>query len=273
MIMLTRVPRPPLSELISLFWLCDGHEMPPARERVLPTGCMQIIISLRNNGFRTYDPTDETLVATLSGAILAGPSSEFTIINTADTTSTIGVSFKPGGARPFFNFPADAIYGQDLELEVAWGRAATNELRERLIDADSPDDKFRVLEESLLARASRRLACHPAIAFALGKFDVVPHVCTVGDVTAQVGVSHRRLIELFRETVGLTPKRFCRLRRFQEVLGLISRGRGVDWAGVASDCGYFDQAHLIHDFRAFSGLTPSDYLRLRTAYHNHVRLE
>ncbi|MPY90761.1 MAG: helix-turn-helix domain-containing protein [Luteitalea sp.] len=273
MISLTHIPRPPLTELVDLFWLVDSHEVPHEKERVLPNGCMQIILSLRDNGFRVYDRAHHGHESRLSGSILTGPSSEFSIINTADVISTIGVCFKPGGARPLFGLRADEMYDQDADLDTLWGASATSELRERILAADSPDAKFRVLEDILLARACWEQVRHPAVAFALRAFDRIPHTRTIGDVTTQVGLSRRRLIELFRETIGLTPKRFCRLRRFQEVLGLVCRGQPVDWAEIASACGYFDQAHLIHDFRAFSGLTPSEYTRLRTAHQNHVLLE
>ena len=91
-------------------------------------------------------------------------------------------------------------------------------------------------------------------------------------MTERIGLSPRRFIQVFREEVGLTPKLFCRIRRFQEVLGLIGRGQHVEWAEVALACGYFDQAHFIHDFRAFSGLNPKAYLAHRGEHLNHVPL-
>ena len=69
---------------------------------------------------------------------------------------------------------------------------------------------------------------------------------------------------------GLTPKLFCRVQRFQKVLRRIRTGREVDWTGVALDSGYFDQAHFIHDFKAFSGLSPTAYAAHRTEHLNHV---
>jgi AraC-like DNA-binding protein len=76
-------------------------------------------------------------------------------------------------------------------------------------------------------------------------------------------VSHKQFIEQFRREVGLTPKLFCRIRRFQEVLGLIHSQKTVNWADVACSCGYFDQAHFVNDFLAFAGLNPSAYLDRR----------
>ena len=95
---------------------------------------------------------------------------------------------------------------------------------------------------------------------------------SVSAVVERTGWSQRRFIEVFRDEVGLTPKLFCRVVRFQQVVQKIHRQRQVDWAGVAVDCGYYDQAHFIHDFQAFSGFSPTTYLRVRTAHLNHVPL-
>jgi AraC-like DNA-binding protein len=91
----------------------------------------------------------------------------------------------------------------------------------------------------------------------------------VGDVIQRIGLSPRRFGELFRSEVGLSPKTFCRVRRFNEVLKRIERVYEIDWADVPLSCGYFDQAHFNHEFRAFAGLTPSDYLRDRIS-RTHV---
>ena len=114
---------------------------------------------------------------------------------------------------------------------------------------------------------------HPAVAFALREFMRVPLMRTVTDVSATVGLSQRRFIQLFSQQVGLTPKVFCRVRRFQRAIRTAHQERQVNWSELALDCGYFDQAHFIHDFQAFSGLTPSawDAQRIDSVTHVPVR--
>ena len=84
-------------------------------------------------------------------------------------------------------------------------------------------------------------------------------------------MSAKRFIERFKAQVGVSPKRYCRIRRFQQAVARAHRGRPVDWAQVALDCGYYDQSHFIHEFRAFSGLTPTAYQASRTPFQNHVK--
>jgi transcriptional regulator GlxA family with amidase domain len=146
-------------------------------------------------------------------------------------------------------------------------------LRDQLLDAKTPEARFRILEQCLLARAARPLARHPAVAFALKEFQAVPHTRTISDVANQIGISQRRFIQVFRDEVGLTPKLFCRVRRFQEVLHLIGREQ-VEWVEVALACGYYDQAHFINDFQAFSGLNPTRIggIVIPTTFHSLIEV-
>ncbi len=91
-------------------------------------------------------------------------------------------------------------------------------------------------------------------------------------LTERLGLSPKRFIQLFSQQVGLTPKVYCRVQRFQRVLQTVQLQQQVDWADVAAGCGYYDQAHFIRDFRAFSGFNPSAYLSLRGENLNHVPL-
>src|SRR5262249_40628 len=112
----------------------------------------------------------------------------------------------------------------------------------------------------------------PAVDYALHHFCRLPHATTIASITGAIGHSHRRFIQLFRQQVGLTPKAFCRVLRFQQSLITVHGARQVDWSEVALDCGYFDQAHFIHDFQWFWGMTASAYLAAATPHLNHVPL-
>ncbi len=130
-----------------------------------------------------------------------------------------------------------------------------------------------MLEVELLARLAERRTRHPAVGYALSEFRRGPHASRVSRVSGAIGLSQRRFIQVFRQEVGLTPKLFCRVRRFQRVLSRIYRHEDIEWADVAVGCGYFDQAHFIHDFRAFSGINPTAYLAAGGRHRNHVPIE
>jgi AraC-like DNA-binding protein len=166
--------------------------------------------------------------------------------------------------------PAHETNDVDLPLDVLWGRGRTAVLRERLLESESLEAKLNALEVVLQeARAPRML--HPAVTFALAAFDRWPATTSIAAVTDAIGMSAKRFIERFKVEVGTTPKRYCRIRRFQRAVTLAHRGPVVDWTRVALDCGYFDQSHFIHDFRSFAGLTPTEYDAARTSFQNHVK--
>jgi AraC-like DNA-binding protein len=271
--MLTRLhkPGPPLSHFVDLFWLYEGYSQPHTKERLLPDGTMELVINLKDDVARIYDAEETEQCKHLRGAIVCGPHSKFFVIDTAEQESVIGVHFKPGGAFPFLHLTAGEIQDAHVSLDMLWGRDA-DRLRERLLMARTPEAKFDVLEQTLLAQADRPLARHPAVSFALKELEADAHGHAIADLTDRVGLSARRFIEVFREEVGLTPKLFCRVQRFQQVLGLVGMGRNVAWVKVALACGYFDQAHFNRDFRAFSGINPTTYLAHRTEHRNHVPL-
>jgi AraC-like DNA-binding protein len=143
---------------------------------------------------------------------------------------------------------------------------------DELLSAGTLAAKFRALERYLVGKIRSGPPPHPAVEYAIQEFQKWPCVRTIADVESETGFSHTRFIQIFREQVGLTPKLFCRIQRFQTVLRQVERGLPVNWASVAVGCGYFDQAHLIHDFRTFSGITPGAYVQQRHSSQNHVAL-
>lgn len=264
-----KVPSWPLSEFVECLWYFQGNTRAHEFERILPDGSVEMVINLQDDRLRVYERHSLALAQTLRGALISGPRSEYCVIDTAQQLSTIGVHFKPGGAFPFLGMPAVEVRNQQVDLHDLWGTAAAD-MREEILEAPSVEAKFTVLEKWLLRQAPE-LERHPAIAYALAEFKpgLGRHV---SEITDKVGMTPKRFIQLFQKEVGLTPKLFCRVRRFQKVLHSIGMGRRIEWADVAIGCGYFDQAHFIHDFRAFSGLNPSTYVAHRTEHLNHVPL-
>jgi AraC-like DNA-binding protein len=235
----------------------------------MPTGQPGIIVNLCEDPLRVYDSDDLERWETYGLAMLSGARTRPFVIHNEQQDRVFGIEFRAGGAHPFFRLPSSECENQGVPLDVLWGRAS-GELRERLLEASSPAAMFSAAQSVMLSQAVRPLGVNSAVGFALRSFCQVPHVNTVGEVTNRIGMSQRRFIEVFRDQVGLTPKAFCRVRRFQYVLKSIHGARDVDWAQVALDSGYYDQAHFIHDFRSFSSLTPSQYWTSRTEHLNHV---
>ncbi len=203
-----------------------------------------------------------------NGTMICGTHSENFIIRDANKISVMGVHFKPGGAA-FLELPARELYNERISLDELWKTHAT-ELRDRLVQESTPEARFWVLEQ-FLTQMLRPTNYHPAVNFALQQFQQSTN-STIRSITEQTGFSARHFNQLFRDQVGITPKLFCRIQRFQKVLEMLSAKAPVDWLDIAFTCGYFDQAHLIHDFRAFADCTPTEYLDQRGFHRCHVVL-
>ncbi len=265
------LPSPPLSAYVEAFCFSEGEAALHTKERRLPDGRVALVINLGHEMLRVSHREDADQFQSFHGGVLSGAHSQFSVLDTTTLVTTMYVCFKPGGARAFLPMPAAELTNQVVDLSMLWGTAAFD-LREQLQAAQANDDRVRILERFLLARVAWEQAPHPAVTFALAEFLAGHKRRSISEVTTHLSLSPKRFIHLFEEAVGLTPKVFCRVLRFQEVLCLIENGQRISWADLALSCGYFDQAHFIHDFQAFSGLRPQAYLTQRSPYRNHVPL-
>jgi AraC-like DNA-binding protein len=264
-----RCPAPPLGEFVESVWLCKNDRRPRALERILPRGGAQLIVNLAQDETRLYACSPRGIVCSRSpGSILTGVTTRFQIIDTDEQEHVAGVVFKPGGTLPFVASPARELSNLDVPLECLWGSAGTVRLREQLLASRDGQSALDVLERALLL-AWRDRTRHPAVAYALTAFQARPSVARMARVSGAIGLSPKRFIERFKAEVGVTPKRYCRLLRFQRAL-TSAHARPTDWGDLALACGYFDQAHFIHEFTEFSGMTPTAYEAARTASQNHV---
>jgi AraC-like DNA-binding protein len=268
-IYVSRRPAPPLDAAVSAVWYFRSAPRPFSLERVLPSGAAQLVINLKEDATRSYDARRGGLCVTAPGAVVTGARTCFEVIDTDEQEHVVGVSFHPGGTRPFFAAPAQELAGPDVPLACLWPARDVTRLREQLLAAPSPEAALDVLEAALAA-AWRDRPLHRAVGLALATFARAPETARIATVADAVGLSRRRFIEAFSRDVGLTPKQFCRVRRFQQALRAAHAAVEVHWSEVAVSAGYFDQAHFIHDFRAFSGLTPTAYRAGRTTFQNHV---
>lgn len=258
MFYLSHVPGPPLDRFVECVWLFRDYQPCHSMEKVLPHGGMELVIDLQDRPRRMHDPRRPGEVCRFRRSWLSGLHTEHIFIGADADSSMMGVRFRPGGAAPFLPFPASELARRVVELEQVWGRRA-GDLYDALLDAPTPAAKLRTLEVFLVHLAADRLVLPPIVTEALRRLAGGDGAGPVRDLAADLGVSHKHLIHLFDRHVGLTPKAMQRVLRFDRAVQRIAAGRTVDWVELAHDCGYYDQAHFINEFQAFSGMTPTAY--------------
>jgi len=268
--MITRRPSPHLRPFVKAIWAGDGLASVAAsaakRERVLPTGTMHLVFRLGDDPLHLFDDENDPVGRTVGHAIIGGARSAFYVRDISRPARSVGVQFHPGAAAQLLGVPANELMERHTPLEDLWGRTSS-EMRERLALASSPDRAIDLLESFLTERLGLVRESHPSVAKALELFAVTADVRQA--VTAS-GYSHRQFIALFRHAVGLTPKIYCRILRFQGAIARVAEGPARSWADLAMAAGYSDQAHFNREFREFSGITPGRYRDLAPIWSHHV---
>lgn len=250
-------PAFPLSQYVELMWRTTNSGTLPSRQGVYPNGAMALVIHLKKPSMRFFiDDEPQTIRVPL----LAGPYSRPFHIDPSESTAVIGVLFHPGAAGMFFPVAAHELHNTDIALsELDPGEA--DRLLNDVCSRTGEHAQFLAVERYLNQKLANAAPIHPAVRYAVEHLSREGAVSSIRRLQLDTGLSHTRFIQLFRENVGLTPKLFCRVRRFHTLLDRVGKGTPVNWAQLAVDCGYFDQAHLIRDFRAFAGATPLEYNR------------
>jgi len=240
----------------------------PWRNLILPDGAMELIINLgdpqmlcaRNN------PNKRTI---FRRSWISGERTEPILIDEAGYVHLIGVRFRAGGGWPFLGIPLCEFSEQVIELDDAFG-PEINKLRDRLGEKTTDDARFDVVEAWL--RKQQRTPPTRAVGYALRAIQNGADSVRIGQMAAEIGISHKHLLREFDRCVGLAPKTFSRLCAFQRVIQSVGHRPEVEWADTATKCGYYDQAHLIREFRSFSGLTPATYLVKRGPFLNYLEV-
>jgi AraC-like DNA-binding protein len=271
MFYLTYAPGPPLSEFVDYFWLFDGGHA-PRKEWIVPSGTIELVINLRDDEICIQNRGQSDQPKRLSGAVLSGPYSSIFVVDAMQHESMLGVHFKPGGAFPFLGALASELTDTHADVAELWGPSGF-ELRERLCGVSTHRARFQIMEAVLTDRLRRSRNGHLAVALAIDGFGPYGTGASVRDVARDVGMCQRRFRKVFADQVGLTPKVFCRILRFQRVRTLAGQSEKPDWAWIASTCGYFDQSHLINEFQEFSGSSPTQYLRRLRRHQQDGRLK
>jgi AraC-like DNA-binding protein len=258
----SRVPRPPLDGLIDDLYYLEGA--PPYARLMLPASPAAFLIVNLGPPFRIRAGADITTADYADGCVVTTPTRALEF-GYPPRTRSVGVHFKPWGPASFLPMPAAELCDRPVTLEQVWGRPAVAELRDRLATADRPHAMLTLLEEELM----RRLCESTGLGLVRHTSRVIAATggaVAIGDLREAAGVSSTHLAHRFKQLIGVTPKRLARTYRFAATMLTIDPAGPIDWSELAGGAGYFDQAHFGHEFREFTGLTPTRYLEIRRRF-------
>lgn len=257
-----------LGAFVELIYL-DVRTTPTAREWLLPRGTTDLLVALgdrsgsaRVAGGACWEP---------GSVLVSGPWTRPFLLESATRSSTLGVVFRLGGAAALLGIAPSATRDAHVPLTEFWGPCAVD-FGARVLAAGDPARQLAAVERLLSARlADARNRPPPLLAAAQRLSTDRPK--RVAQVSASLGISQRRMEQVFASGLGLTPKRYQRLQRFRRALTHLESGREVGFASYALELGYYDQAHFNNEFRSHAGMSPSRYLAARRPHRNHVEAD
>jgi AraC-like DNA-binding protein len=238
-------PPPCLAPLVTCFWeITDGA----GSHRVLPDGAMDVLFARGDDRASVIGPMTRALV---TDVLPPGRSAAAWIV---------GVRFRPGAAGAMLGISARELRDDAVDAGLVWGPSGRT-LGARLADARDATMARATLEAELVGRVRSASAPDARVQHVVAMLWAARGELPVPAVAASVDLGERQLERLFEERVGYGPKTFARVARLQRAVDTIAQGRGttMSWASFARTCGYADQAHLIREFRALTGVTPRVY--------------
>jgi AraC-like DNA-binding protein len=262
-------PGAPLGRYVACFWWSRRDKIQDYCEHILPSGGAQLLFALHDTPILCLPSSPTARRIEWTRSLVHGPQGTHYVAGPKPCGATVGVAFHPGAAGAILGVGMTDLAGDHVTLPTLWGRHGEN-LHERLMAGATPKEIFRILEQEFSARLQRSLLVHPVVAHAL-KPRATGAPIRVKDIQRESGYSPRHFIALFRAAVGLTPKHYYRIQRFNSVLQFLASGADRDLAQFAVTAGYSDQAHLTRDFREFAGITPTQYQPGGSQRHLHHR--
>ncbi|KUH94510.1 helix-turn-helix domain-containing protein [Mycobacterium sp. IS-3022] len=263
-------PTSPLDAHVEFLGSWDRGSGAENRSWAVPRGALTVIIDVAGNSDLCLYAADGHTRLQVPPAFVAGAGTTPYIIHLTPDQAVMTIHFRPGGAWAFLGTALGELENCCVGLDQLLGASATV-LRERLVETPLRTARIGLIEQFLLQRMATGYTGHsPAVSSTLAEIERTPSM-RIAAAREAAGLSPKRFTALFRDEVGLAPKSFQRVRRVQAALRRLDSDR-ASGATIASELGYFDQAHFVRDFRQFTAHTPTQYVQSRSALPGHVNL-
>ncbi|HSP89131.1 MAG TPA: AraC family transcriptional regulator [Ignavibacteriaceae bacterium] len=263
------IPAYPLNLFIESFFYYTGYNPEHSVDRFLPDGNVQIIFDLTDYPKYIYDNDTLKEIQSVKKVWFSGFRTEPITIPSGKESEMIIVQFHKGKTSPFICEPMHALSNYVVDAELVLKNEILD-LREQLVDAETIDQKFSLLENNFLKHYKESLKENPFVNFMVSRILSDSNQKSLKEISGIVGYSQKHSIKIFKDHVGVTPKEFLKIIRFQKAIAEIDQKRNINWASLASDCGFYDQSHFIADFKTFSGFTPVEYVKLKGDFLNYI---
>jgi AraC-like DNA-binding protein len=241
-----------VGRFIQCYWVLEDSAPNGIAQTIVPDGRSELIINLGQPFQQEISGTWHSQPAVFLVGQITGPF----LVRPQGPARTIGVRFRPEGAGWLFGLPMFELTDSAVAVEEI--SPILHKRLERLAELSSLREQLFALDQLLLSIVEQNEG-DKLVSAAITQFEQANGLVSIRELAAWLGVSPRQFERRFKHAVGIPPKLFSRMRRFQKVFQSMESG-ATNWVDAAIACGYYDQAHLIRDFREFSGVTPTSLL-------------
>jgi len=255
-------PSDVLAFYIKHYWILEIESHTSISERIIPTGYVNLVF---HKADRMYSSSQKSLQPQ---SFICGQNSDYADLSAKGKVYMIVVVFQPHGANAFFNIPIDKFYGQCISVNDIESKHLS-ELEDRIQNTDNNNQCINLIEKYLI----RKL-------YSLENYQYKRIISTIQQINTQTQINITNLADkaclstkqfnrIFMQYVGTSPKEFSRIIRFQRSLYTLQTKPEISLTELSYHCGYYDQSHLIRDFKSFSGYNPSEYLSVCAPYSDY----
>lgn len=251
------MPLPELLPFVKCFWSLedDGIVEKPAKQRVLPDGCMEMIFHY-GDLYEQFFEDGSSIIQPRS--FVFGQISSYIEIAPTGTTGLIAARFLPEGLTPFLEIPVSTLFNKAVAIESVFGEKG-KELEKEIINVADNLERKQLIESFLLSRITEPHTIHAItkecvdiIFQSRGQLDVV-------ELAGKLKINRRNMERKFEAAIGMSPKQLSRVVRLQTTLKMLGQKKFSSLTELAYENGYYDQAHFIKDFKEFTGISPKSF--------------
>jgi len=248
---------PPLDRYLESIFHLKGFMPDHSIERVVPTGHIFIIFELDGFERSTFDNDTLKPNAHFTKVWISGMHKNYLSISAHQNSEMLVIQFKPFGAFPFFHFPIEKLNEKVLPVQEVFDGSLL-QLRDQILAKATSEEKFQVAEAWLRDRFDEEKQPPNEVFEVVEAMQKAP--AENGTLLDKYPFTQKHLIDQFKKYIGLTPKYFQRILRFNEILQRLHKQEKISWTEIAYQCGFSDQSHFIKEFKHFSGFNPEEFI-------------
>jgi AraC-like DNA-binding protein len=252
----------PLRPYVKVIWSMEDEESWAPPMRILPDSCVELVVHFRqpykttfSNNISEVQP-QSFVVAQMKNFIEIAPNGKI---------GMVCVRLSAQGAYHFFRLPMQEIANGFTDLNSVW-KGVAKDIEERIAECRNTEKSIHIIQQYLLLQLTKSGKADIAVDHCLNLIYSAKGQVRVEDLASKAGLSNRQLARKFNASIGLSPKEFSRIIKFISSLRYLKQTNIQYLSEAAYDCGYYDQAHFIHDFKEYSGLTPTEFLKLDNVF-------